>query len=153
MPTTKGSLDASGLRVAIVVARFNQFITDALLTGALDELERLGGTPNDATVVWVPGAFELPVVGQRLAASGRYDLLVALGAVVRGATPHFDYVCSTAASGLAAVSRETGVPVGFGVLTTDTLEQAIDRAGAKSGNKGAEALATAVEVANLLKRL
>ena len=153
MPAMEGALLASGLKVAVIVARFNEFVTGRLLDGALDAYRRLGGTDGDVVVVRVPGAFEMPVVAQRLAASGRYQAVVALAAVVRGATPHFEYVSSAAATGLAQVARETGVPVGFGVLTTETVEQAIDRAGAKAGNKGAEAMQTAIEMANLLKQI
>ena len=153
MPATQGTLIATGLKVAIVVARFNEFVTERLLEGALDVYQRLGGAEADVQIVRVPGAFELPLVVQKLAASGRYQAVVALAAVIRGATSHFDYVCSTASAGLAAVSRESGVPVGFGMLTTETVEQAIDRAGAKAGNKGAEAMQTAIEMANLLKQL
>jgi 6,7-dimethyl-8-ribityllumazine synthase len=148
-----GHLDASGLKVAVAVARFNQYITDRLLDGALDCFVRHGGSLPDADLVRVPGAFELPIAVRRLAASGRYRAVVALGAVIRGATPHFDYVCTTASSGLAAIALETGVPVGFGLLTTDTVEQAVDRAGAKQGNKGWDAMLTAIEMANLLKKL
>ncbi len=153
MTPKEGTLLATGLKLAIVVARFNQFITDRLLEGATDAFVRHGGGPQDLEVVRVPGAFELPLAVRRLAESGRYDAVVALGAVIRGDTPHFDYVSSAATSGLAAVMNETGVPVGFGVLTTNTVEQAVDRAGAKAGNKGAEATMTAIEMANLLKTL
>jgi 6,7-dimethyl-8-ribityllumazine synthase len=148
-----GQLDAAGLKAAIVVARFNNFITDRLLDGALDCFVRHGGALAAVDVVRVPGAFELPLITKKLAASGRYDLLVALGAVIRGSTPHFDYVCSTASNGLAATALETGVPVGFGLLTTDTVEQAVDRAGVKAGNKGWESMLTAIEMANVLKKL
>jgi len=148
-----GKLDAAGLKTALVVARFNQLITERLLEGALDCFVRHGGALQHADIVRVPGAFELPLAVRKLAASGRYGAVVALGAVIRGATPHFDYVCSAATSGLASAGLETGVPVGFGLLTTDTVEQAADRAGAKSGNKGWEAMLTAIEMANLLKTL
>jgi 6,7-dimethyl-8-ribityllumazine synthase len=153
MPEMQGSLIATGLKVAIVVARFNQFITERLLQGALDTYLRHGGAEADVQVVRVPGAFELPLAVRRMAQGGRYGAVVALAAVVRGATPHFEYVSSAATTGLASVMRETGVPVGFGVLTCDTVEQAIDRAGAKAGNKGCEAMLTAIEMANLLKTL
>jgi 6,7-dimethyl-8-ribityllumazine synthase len=153
MTPKEGTLLAAGLKLAIVVARFNQFITDRLLDGATDAFLRHGGSVQDLEVVRVPGAFELPLAVRRLAEGGRFDAVVALGAVIRGETPHFDYVSSAAASGLAAVMNETGVPVGFGVLTTNTVEQAVDRAGAKAGNKGAEATLTAIEMANLLKTL
>lgn len=148
-----GQLDASGLRIGIVAARFNDAIVERLVTGALDGLQRHGADAGDLEVVWIPGAFELPVVLRHLAASGRFDALVALGCVVRGATPHFDHVAGQAAAGTAAVARETGVPVAFGVLTTDTWEQAVERAGGKLGNKGAEAALTAVETARLLQAL
>ncbi len=153
MAPLQGDLIATGLRVAIVVARFNAFITDRLLDGALQTLSQHGGNREQVTVVHVPGAFELPLAVQKLARSGRYDAIVALGAVIRGATPHFDFVAAAAAKGLAAIGLETGVPVGFGVLTTDNVEQAIERAGSKAGNKGEEATLTAIEMANLLKQL
>lgn len=149
----QGNLIAQGLRVAVVVARFNEFVTERLLDGAKDAFRRHGGAEADLTVVRVPGAFELPLAVQRLAAGKRFDAVVALAAVVRGATPHFDFVSSAATTGLAHAMRDSGVPVGFGVLTTDTVEQAIDRAGAKAGNKGCEAMLTAIEMANLLKVL
>jgi 6,7-dimethyl-8-ribityllumazine synthase len=148
-----GQLDASGLRIGIVAARFNEAIVERLVAGALDCLRRHGADAADLEVVWVPGAFELPVVLRALAGSGRFDALVALGCVVRGATPHFDHVAGQAAAGTAAVARESGVPVAFGVLTTDTWEQAVERAGGKLGNKGAEAALTAVETARLLTAL
>ena len=148
-----GHLDAAGLKVGLVVARFNQFVTERLLEGALDCFVRHGGALQDADVVRVPSAFELPLAVRKLAASGRYRAVVALGAVIRGATPHFDYVCSAASGGLASAGLDSGVPVGFGLLTTDTVEQAVDRAGAKAGNKGWEAMLTAIEMANLLKKL
>ncbi len=151
--THVGRLDASGLRIAIVAARFNEAVVERLVDGAVDTLLRHGAQASDVEVAWVPGAFELPVVARRLADVGRYDAIVALGAVVRGSTPHFDYVAGEAASGLAAVARESGIPVAMGVLTTDTWEQAVERAGGKLGNKGAEAALTVVEVANLLKEL
>ena len=151
--TSTGRIDASGLRVGIVAARFNEAVVDRLVSGAVDMLVRHGALPADVHVAWVPGAFEVPVVLRRLAGTGDVDALVALGAVVRGSTPHFDYVAGEAARGAAAVSRETGVPVAFGVLTTDTWEQAVERAGGKLGNKGAEAAVSAIETANLLKDL
>lgn len=153
MTPKEGSLVATGLKIAVVVARFNQFVTDRLLEGATDAFLRHGGNPADLEVVRVPGAFELPLAARHLAQGGRYDGVVALGAVIRGETPHFEYVSSAAASGLAAVMNDTGVPVGFGLLTTNTVEQAIDRAGAKAGNKGGEAMLTAIEMVNLLKTL
>ncbi len=148
-----GQLDATGLKVALVVARFNQIVTERLLEGAMDCFTRHGGALQSVDIVRVPGAFELPLATKKLAASGKYQAVIALGAVIRGATPHFDYVCSAATSGLASASLETGVPVGFGLLTTETVEQAVDRAGAKSGNKGWDAMLTAIEMANLLKKL
>ena len=148
-----GRLDASGLRVGIVASRFNDAIVERLVNGAVDALLRHGALPADVHVAWVPGAFEIPVVLRKLASSGRFDALVAVGAVVRGETPHFDYVAGEATKGAAEVGREHGLPVAFGVLTVDTWEQAVDRAGGKMGNKGAEAALSAVETANLLKEL
>ena len=144
-------LDATGLRVGIVVSRFNGFIAERLLEGALDALVRHGAADGDITVVRVPGAFEIPLVTQKLAASGKYDAVICLGAVIRGATPHFDYVAAEVSKGVAQVSLKTGVPVAFGVLTTDSIEQAVERAGTKAGNKGFDAAMTAIETANLLK--
>jgi len=151
--THEGHLDASGLKFAIVVARFNSFITDRLLSGALDALRRSGGNMDDVEVVRVPGSWEMPVVARALAETKRFDGIVCLGCVVRGETAHFDYVAGEAAKGLGQVAAQTGTPVAFGVLTTNTVEQAIDRAGAKSGNKGFDAAMTAVEMANLMKKL
>jgi 6,7-dimethyl-8-ribityllumazine synthase len=153
MGKIEGTLSASGLKIAILVARFNSFITDRLLEGALNTYTRQGGSMEDVDVVHVPGAFEMPVVAKKLAAQGSYEALVALAAVVRGATPHFEYVSSAATSGISSVALEFGIPIGFGVLTTETVEQAIERAGSKSGNKGAEAVLTAIEMANLLREL
>lgn len=149
----EGSLSARGMRVAVVSTRWNEAVTERLLKGGLDCLRTLGADDADVTVVTVPGAFELPVVLRELARSGSYDALVALGAVIRGETPHFDYVAGEAASGIARIALETGVPCGFGLLTVDSSEQAMERAGLKSGNKGWEAAQTAVETASLLKRL
>jgi len=149
----EGNLDASGLKFAIVVARFNGFITDRLLAGALDALKRSGAAPDDVQLVKVPGSWELPIAAKTLAGQKRFDAIIALGAVIRGETPHFDHVAGQAASGLAAVQLETGIPIAFGVLTTNTVEQAIDRAGGKSGNKGHDAAITAIEMADLLRRL
>ena len=150
----EGDLVATGLRVAIVVSRWNSFITERLLEGALDALKRHGGdTDVNTTVVRVPGSFEIPLVVQKLCKSGKYDAVIALGCVIRGATAHFDYVAGEAVKGVAHAMLETGVPVVFGVLTTDSIEQAIERAGAKAGNKGAEAATVAIEMANLLKQL
>ena len=149
----EGSIDGRGRRVAIAASRFNRLVTDPLVTGAVEELRRHGVAEADIDLAWVPGAFELPLAAERLAASGRYAAVVAVGAVVRGATPHFDHVAGQAATGLAAVSRATGVPVAFGVLTCDTMEQALDRAGGKAGNKGAEAALCALEMAGLLEAI
>jgi len=149
----EGALDASGLRIGLVAARFNEAIVERLVDGAVNALVRHGVKPGDVTVAWVPGAFEVPVVLRKMATSGDYDALVAVGCVVRGATPHFDYVAGEAASGVSAVARDSGVPVAFGVLTTDTWDQAVERAGGKLGNKGAEAAVTAVETAQVLRQL
>ena len=151
----EGNLDARGLRVAIVVARFNGFITSRLLEGALDALKRHGADVSAIPVVYVPGAWELPLAVKALSSGAptNYDAIIALGAVIRGDTPHFEYVAGHAASGLAQVQSESGIPVAFGVLTTNTVEQAVDRAGAKSGNKGFDAAVTAIEMSNLLKQI
>ena len=149
----EGQLSAAGLRFAIVVSRFNSFITERLLSGALDALTRTGCDPETVDVVKVPGSWEVPLVAGELAKQHRYDAVICLSAVIRGDTPHFDYVAAEAAKGIAHVASETGVPVAFGVLTTNTLEQAIDRAGAKGGNKGFDAAMTAIEMANLLRTL
>src|SRR5919197_6164932 len=153
MQTYEGSLDAAGVRVGIVVSRFNELITRPLLEGALDCLRRHGADDERLSVVWVPGAFEIPAVARRLACSGAFDAIVCLGAVIRGATPHFDHVANQAAAGVARAAYDSGVPVIFGVLTTDTIEQAIERAGTKAGNKGSDAALAAIEMANLLKEL
>jgi 6,7-dimethyl-8-ribityllumazine synthase len=149
----EGELLARDLRFAFVAARFNEFVVEPLIRGALDALKRHGATEKQIEIVRVPGAFDIPIVVRKLALSRRYDAVIALGAVVRGQTPHFDYVAGECASGLARIALETGVPVAFGVLTTDTMEQAVDRAGGKEGNKGADAALAAVEMANLLRRL
>ncbi len=149
----EGQLNASGLKVAIVVSRFNSFITERLLAGALDGLQRHGGDPDKIDIIKVPGSWEVPLAAGELARQHRYDAIICLSAVIRGETPHFDYVAGEAAKGIAQVASETGVPVAFGVLTTNTLEQAIDRAGAKGGNKGFDAAVTAIEMANLLRQL
>jgi 6,7-dimethyl-8-ribityllumazine synthase len=151
--TIEGNLDARGLKFAIVAARFNSFIVDRLLEGALDALRRTGGDPESVVVVKVPGSWEMPVVVAELAAQKKYDAIICLGAVIRGETPHFDYVAGNAASGLAAIGPKSGVPVVFGVLTTNTVDQAVDRAGTKSGNKGFDAAMTAIEMAQLLRTL
>lgn len=148
-----GEHDARDLRIAIVASRFNEFVVDSLVKGATDALLRLGASEQDISVVRVPGAWELPLVVDKLCQSKRYDAVVALGAVIRGATPHFDFVAGDCARGLSAAALASGVPVGFGVLTTDTLEQALERAGTKAGNKGADAALSAVEMARLLRRL
>ena len=150
---TEGNLDASGLKFAVLCARFNGFITERLLAGALDALKRSGAKTDDIEIVKVPGSWELPLAAKTLAGSKRHDAIVALGAVIRGETPHFDHVASQASNGLAAVQLETGIPIAFGVLTTNTIEQAIDRAGGKSGNKGFDAALTAIEMADLMRRL
>lgn len=149
----EGEVSARGRRVAIVAARFNEFIVTSLLKGARALWQERGGDPHDLTVVRVPGAFELPVVVRRLAASGRYDAVVALGCVIRGDTPHFDYVAGEAARGLQLAGLETGVPVAFGVLTVDSLEQALERAATSAGNKGGEAMESALEMAAVMARL
>ena len=149
----EGCLQAQGLRVGILVSRFNSFIGERLVEGAVDALVRHGAVETDLVVVRVPGAFELPPAAKKLAATGRYDALVCVGAVIRGSTPHFDYVSAEVSKGIAAVSMEAGIPVTFGVLTTDTLEQAIERAGSKAGNKGFDAAVAAIEMANLYKVL
>ena len=147
----EGSLSAQGKRFGIVVARFNAFITKELLEGAQDCLKRHGGETAD--VAWVPGSFEIPLVAQKMAKSGRYDALICLGAVIRGSTSHYDYVCNEVSKGVAVVSRETGIPTMFGVLTTDTIEQAIERAGTKAGNQGWSAALGAIEMASLMDAL
>ena len=148
----EGILDARGLKAAIVASRFNDFIVSRLVSGAVDALVRHGALEDDITVVRVPGAFEIPQVVANLARGGKYDMVIALGAVIRGSTPHFEYIAAEVAKGVAQVTLEAGIAVSFGVLTTDTLEQAIERAGSKAGNKGAEAAMSAIEMANLLKQ-
>ena len=147
----EGKLTSDGLSFALIASRFNSFITDRLVEGAVDAIVRTGGDPDAIRVYKVPGAFEIPLVAKRLASSGDYDAVICLGAVIRGSTPHFDYVAAEVSKGVAQVALDTGVPVGFGVLTTDTLEQAVERAGAKAGNKGSEAAMAAVETVNLLR--
>ncbi len=149
----EGKLDATGLTFGIIVGRFNSFIGERLLEGALDALKRHGAADGDIAVARVPGAYEIPLTAQKMAAAGRYDAVICLGAVIRGATPHFDYVASEVAKGIAQVSLQTGVPIAFGVLTTDTIEQAVERAGTKAGNKGFDAAMTAIETVNLYKEL
>ena len=151
--TIEGDFTGSSMQLALVVARFNSFITDSLLEGALDILKRHGISDTDLTIVKVPGAFELPIAASRLAKSGRYDGIIALGAVIRGGTPHFDYVAGECVKGLSQVSLNQDIPLSFGVLTVDSIEQAIERAGTKAGNKGAEAAVTMVEMVSLLRNL
>lgn len=153
MKTYEGNLIAKGLKFAIVVARFNEFITGKLVSGALDALNRHGALEEDVELVWIPGAFEIPLVAQKLAESKRYDAVICLGAVIRGATPHFEYVSSEVSKGIANVGLAARTPVIFGVLTTDSIDQAIERAGSKSGNKGYDAAVTAIETVNVLKQL
>ncbi|CAG7612008.1 6,7-dimethyl-8-ribityllumazine synthase [Paenibacillus solanacearum] len=148
----EGHLVSQGLKYGIVVGRFNEFITHKLLGGAEDALKRHGVQDDEVEIAWVPGAFEIPLIAQKMAESGRYDAVITLGAVIRGSTPHFDYVCNEAAKGVAAIGLKTGVPTIFGVLTTDSIEQAVERAGTKAGNKGWEAAVTAIEMANLSKQ-
>ena len=151
--TIEGNLVASGGRYCIVVARWNSFVVSHLEAGAIDTLKRHGADEDDITIVRLPGAFEMPVVLDKVAASGKYDAIIALGAVIRGGTPHFEYVAGEAVKGMAQVSLNHGVPIAFGVLTVDTIEQSIERAGTKAGNKGGEAAASAIEMVNLLKAL
>ncbi len=153
MNKLEGKLLAEGQRVGIVAARFNEFITSKLLGGAIDSFLRHGGDDSNIDVAWVPGAFEVPLVAKKMAESGKYDAVVCLGAVIRGATPHFDMVANESTKGIANVSLQTGVPVIFGILTTDSIEQAVERAGTKAGNKGFDAMTTAVEMVNLLKAI
>ncbi len=153
MTTIEGILSATGMRSALVVSRFNSFITDRLVEGAVDALVRHGASDKDITIVRVPGAFELPAAARKLALSGRYDAVICLAAVIRGGTPHFDYVAAEVSKGVAHVAMESSCPVTFGVLTCDSLEQAIERAGTKAGNKGADAAMAAMEMADLFKKL
>jgi 6,7-dimethyl-8-ribityllumazine synthase len=147
----EGNLVGSDLRVGIVVGRFNEFITSKLLGGAQDALKRHGVSETDVDIAWVPGAFEIPLIAQKMAISKKYDAVITLGTVIRGSTPHFDYVCNEAAKGVSAVALNSGIPVIFGVLTTDSIEQAIERAGTKAGNKGWDAANAAIEMANLCR--
>lgn len=153
MKTLEGKLTAKNMKIAIVVARFNEFITSKLLSGCIDCLIRHEAAYEDLTVAWVPGAFEIPMAAKKLAESGKYDAVICLGAVIRGATPHFDYVCAEASKGIAQVSMQTGVPVAFGVLTTENIQQAVERAGTKAGNKGVDCAMTAMEMVNLFKEM
>ena len=153
MKTLEGKLTAKNMKIAIVVASFNEFITSKLLSGCIDCLIRHEAADEDLTVAWVPGAFEIPMAAKKLAESGKYDAVICLGAVIRGATPHFDYVCAEASKGIAQVSMQTGVPVAFGVLTTENIQQAVERAGTKAGNKGVDCAMTAMEMVNLFKEM
>ena len=149
----EGNITAEGLRFVIVASRFNEFITSKLLEGALDMLSRHGAAEDAVDVAWVPGAFEIPLAAKKLAASGKYDAVICVGAVIRGATSHYDYVCSEVSKGVAQAGLSTGVPVIFGVVTTENIEQAVERAGTKAGNKGADGAMAAMEMANLLKKI
>ncbi len=151
--TIEGDLVTRDLRFAIIAARFNEFVVEALMRGALDALKRHGVGEKQIEIVRVPGAFDIPVVARKLALSRRYEALIALGAVIRGETPHFDHVAGESAGGIARIALETGVPIAFGILTTESMEQAVDRAGGKAGNKGADAALVAIEMASLLRRL
>lgn len=151
--TVEGDLQCRDLRFAILAARFNEFIVDALVRGAVEALRRHGAADSQIEIVRAPGAFDLPLVARKLAQSKRYDAIIALGAVIKGATAHFDYVAGECAGGLSRAAQDTGVPIAFGVLTTDTIEQAVERSGTKSGNKGADAAVTAIELANLLRKI
>lgn len=153
MNTLEGKLLVEGQRIGIVAARFNEFITSKLLGGAVDAFVRHGGDEQNIDVAWVPGAFEVPLVAKKMAESGKYDAVVCLGAVIRGATPHFDMVANEATKGVAHVGLQTGIPVIFGILTTDSIEQAVERAGTKAGNKGFDAMVTAIEMVNLLRAI
>ncbi len=151
--TIQGRLDATGSRFAIVISRFNSFISDRLLAGALDALERHGANPDDITVIWVPGSFEIPAVASKAAQSGRHDAIICLGALLRGETPHFDHISATVTREISSIGLNAGVPVIYGVLTCNTMEQAIDRAGLKTGNKGFEASLAAIEMIQVLRQL
>ena len=153
MKTFEGKLVSSGIKVGIVVARFNEFITSKLLSGAMDGLLRHNVQEEDIQVAWVPGAFEIPLFASKMAKSGKYDAVICLGAVIRGSTSHYDYVCNEVSKGIAAVSLESGIPVMFGVLTTENIEQAIERAGSKAGNKGSECAEGAIEMVNLIREM
>ena len=153
MKVIEGDLQAEGLKFGIIVSRFNDFITSKLLDGALDALRRHGAGEKDIEVVKVPGSFEIPMVARKLAAKGTYHAIICLGTVIRGATPHFEYVSAEVSKGIASASMETGIPIAFGVITSDTIEQAVERAGTKSGNKGWDAAITAIEMAQVMKKL
>ena len=151
MKVLEGKLVAEGIKVGIVAARFNEFIVYKLVSGALDGLKRHGVNDDDISIAWVPGAFEIPLVAKKMAESSEYDVVICLGAVIKGSTPHFDYVCAEASKGVATVSLNSEKPVAFGILTTNSIEEAIERAGTKAGNKGYDAAVTAIEMANLMK--
>lgn len=153
MKVLEGVFNGEGLKIGIIASRFNEFITSKLVGGAEDCLTRHGVAEGDISVAWVPGAFEIPVIAKKMAASGKYDAVICLGAVIRGATSHYDYVCAEVSKGVAAVSLDTGLPVLFGILTTDTIEQAIERAGTKAGNKGTDCAMSALEMVNLMKNI
>ncbi|MCX5719721.1 MAG: 6,7-dimethyl-8-ribityllumazine synthase [Nitrospirae bacterium] len=153
MNIIEGELQANGLRFGIVVSRFNDFITSKLLDGALDALLRHGALEEDINIIRVPGSFEIPMIARKMALKGTYNAIICLGTVIRGATPHFDYIAAEVSKGIASASMETGVPIAFGIITSDTIEQAVERAGTKSGNKGWDAAITAIEMAQLLKKL
>ena len=153
MKILEGKLLAEGQRIGIVAGRFNEFITAKLLGGAVDAFVRHGGDENNLEVAWVPGAFEIPLVASKMAKSGKYDAVICLGAVIRGSTSHYDYVCNEVSKGIAAVSLESGIPVLFGVLTTENIEQAIERAGTKAGNKGYDCAVSAIEMVNLIREM
>lgn len=154
MPKTyEGQLDATGLKFGIVASRFNEFITSRLLAGALDALRRHGASDDDLTIAWVPGSFEIPVIAHKMAESGQHDAVICIGALIRGSTPHFDYIASEVSKGIAQAGISTGLPVIFGVITTDNIEQAIERAGTKAGNKGFAAAESAIEMANLIRSM
>jgi 6,7-dimethyl-8-ribityllumazine synthase len=153
MRTLEGKVVAEGIKIGIVVARFNEFITSKLLGGAIDGLVRHGMNEEDVDVAWVPGAFEIPLIAKKMAKSGKYDAVIALGAVIRGSTSHYDYVCNEVSKGVAAASMESGVPVMFGIVTTENIEQAIERAGTKAGNKGYDCALGAIEMVNLIRTM
>jgi 6,7-dimethyl-8-ribityllumazine synthase len=153
MKIIEGELQAKGLKFGIVISRFNDFITGKLLDGAMDALLRHGAREDDIEIVKVPGSFEIPMVAKKMASKGAYNAIICLGTVIRGATPHFEYIAAEVSKGIASASMETGVPVAFGIITSDTIEQAVERAGTKSGNKGWDAAITAIEMAQLLKKL
>lgn len=153
MKTFEGKLIAKDFRFGIVISRFNEFMSTRLLEGALDALRRHDASDGNIEVVWVPGSFEMPLVVKRIAQSGNYDAIICLGVIIRGGTPHFDYICSEVSKGIARTNYDVGVPVAFGIITADTIEQAIERAGTKSGNKGWQAALSAIEMANLMKSL